>query len=66
MAPVLTGKLPVRGLKVGVILSGGNVDLEPMFQALHDAYPGIITISKGYRQPTCFNTAENIQKRASR
>jgi len=39
---------------------------EPMFQALHDTYPNIITISKGYRQPTCFNTAENIQKRASR
>ena len=36
---------------------------EPMFQALHDAYPNIITISKGYRQPTCFNTADNIQRR---
>jgi hypothetical protein len=24
----------VRGLRVGVILSGGNVDLEPMFHAL--------------------------------
>jgi len=36
---------------------------EPMFQALHDAYPNIITISKGYRQPTCFNTASNIQRK---
>jgi L-ascorbate metabolism protein UlaG (beta-lactamase superfamily) len=35
---------------------------EPMFQALHDAYPNIVTISKGYRQPTCFNTAESIQR----
>jgi threonine dehydratase len=34
VAPILTGRLPVRDLKVGVIISGGNVDLEPMFQAL--------------------------------
>jgi threo-3-hydroxy-L-aspartate ammonia-lyase len=34
VAPILTGRLPVRGLRVGVIISGGNVDLEPMFQAL--------------------------------
>jgi threonine dehydratase len=33
-APVFNGKLPVGGLKVGVIITGGNVDLEPMFQAL--------------------------------
>jgi threonine dehydratase len=34
VAPILTGRLDVRGLKVGVILSGGNVDLDPFFQAL--------------------------------
>jgi threonine dehydratase len=34
VAPILTGRLPVRDLRVGVILSGGNVDVEPMFQAL--------------------------------
>lgn len=34
VAPVLTGRLPVRDLKVGILISGGNVDLEPMFQAL--------------------------------
>lgn len=34
VAAVLSGKLPVRGLRVGIILSGGNVDLEPLFQAL--------------------------------
>jgi threo-3-hydroxy-L-aspartate ammonia-lyase len=34
VAPVLTGKLDVRGLRVGIILTGGNVDLGPMFQAL--------------------------------
>lgn len=34
VAPVLSGGLDVTGLRVGIILSGGNVDLEPMFQAL--------------------------------
>ena len=34
VAPVYHGNLDVRGLRVGIILSGGNVDLEPMFQAL--------------------------------
>ena len=38
VAPVLRGKLDVRGLRVGVILSGGNVDLDPMFQALASAW----------------------------
>jgi threonine dehydratase len=34
VAPVLNGQLPVEGLRVGIIITGGNVDLEPMFQAL--------------------------------
>lgn len=34
LAPVLTRALPVKGLRVGIILSGGNVDLSPLFQAL--------------------------------
>lgn len=34
LAPILSGGLDVKGLRVGVILSGGNVDLEPMFKAL--------------------------------
>lgn len=34
VAPVLTGQLPVCGLRVGIILSGGNVDLSPAFDAL--------------------------------
>lgn len=34
LAPVLLGKLPVRGQRVGIILSGGNVDVDPLFQAL--------------------------------
>jgi threonine dehydratase len=38
VAPVLTGKVPVTGLRVGIILSGGNIDVEPMFQALAAAW----------------------------
>ena len=34
VAPVLNGQLPVEGLRVGIIITGGNVDLEPLFQAL--------------------------------
>jgi threonine dehydratase len=34
VAPLLCGGLEVRGLRTGVILSGGNVDLEPFFQLL--------------------------------
>jgi threonine dehydratase len=34
VAPILSGALDVRGLRVGVILSGGNVDLEPLFRGL--------------------------------
>lgn len=34
VAPILEGHLNVKGMRVGVILSGGNVDLEPMFQAI--------------------------------
>ena len=34
VAPILSGRLAVRDLKAGVIVTGGNVDLEPFFQAL--------------------------------
>jgi threonine dehydratase len=34
VAPLLSAGPAVLGLRVGVILSGGNVDLEPFFQAL--------------------------------
>jgi len=38
IAPFLTRQLKVGGLRVGVIVSGGNVDLEPYFQALASKY----------------------------
>jgi threo-3-hydroxy-L-aspartate ammonia-lyase len=34
VAPVLNRQFPVEGLRVGIIITGGNVDLEPLFQAL--------------------------------
>ncbi|MFO0889695.1 MAG: threonine/serine dehydratase [Isosphaeraceae bacterium] len=34
VAPLLTGGLSLPGLRVGIILSGGNVDVEPFFQSL--------------------------------
>ena len=33
-APILHGRLPLEGRRVGIILSGGNVDLSPLFEAL--------------------------------
>ena len=30
---------------------------EPIFQALKDENPAILTLSKGYREPTCFETS---------
>ena len=38
VAPVYNGSLDVRGLKVGIIISGGNVDLEPWFKSLADRW----------------------------
>jgi L-ascorbate metabolism protein UlaG (beta-lactamase superfamily) len=41
---------------------------EPLFNALKAENPNLITISKGYREPVCFNTRYNIEsrKRASK
>ncbi|HWE39514.1 MAG TPA: pyridoxal-phosphate dependent enzyme [Isosphaeraceae bacterium] len=38
VAPLLTGALPARGLRVGVVLTGGNVDLGPFFKALEERW----------------------------
>lgn len=35
---------------------------EPVFQALKDANPKIVTVSRQYREPICFNTEVNIQR----
>jgi len=35
---------------------------EPLFQAVRDDNPNIVTMSRGYRQPICFNTEVNISK----
>jgi threonine dehydratase len=38
VAPLLSGALSLPGLRVGIILSGGNVDVEPFFQSLADRW----------------------------
>jgi L-ascorbate metabolism protein UlaG (beta-lactamase superfamily) len=35
---------------------------EPLFQAMKDENPDIVTVSKEYREPTCFNTDFNLQR----
>jgi L-ascorbate metabolism protein UlaG (beta-lactamase superfamily) len=35
---------------------------EPVFQALKDANPDLVTVSRGYREPVCFNTEFNISR----
>ena len=39
---------------------------EPLFQALKDENPKLITVSKSYREPVCFNTEYNLQRRGNR
>jgi threonine dehydratase len=39
VAPLWNGRLDVKGIRVGVILSGGNVDLEPLFRAMAAKVP---------------------------
>jgi len=36
---------------------------EPLFQALKDENPAIVTVSRGYREPICFDTENNIERR---
>ncbi len=35
---------------------------EPVFQALKDANPNLVTVSRGYREPVCFNTEINFSQ----
>jgi L-ascorbate metabolism protein UlaG (beta-lactamase superfamily) len=37
---------------------------EPIFQALKDENPNIITVSRGYREPICFDSENFIQRRS--
>jgi L-ascorbate metabolism protein UlaG (beta-lactamase superfamily) len=39
---------------------------EPVFQALKDRDPGLVTVSRGYREPVCFNTEINIESGSRR
>ena len=51
VAPVLNRQLAVEGLRVGVIITGGNVDLEPMFQALATRWLSVDSSSQ-FLKPT--------------
>ena len=35
---------------------------EPVFQAMKDENPNLVTVSRGYREPVCFNTEFNISR----
>jgi L-ascorbate metabolism protein UlaG (beta-lactamase superfamily) len=35
---------------------------EPLFQALKDDNPNLVAVSRGYREPVCFNTDVNIAR----
>jgi hypothetical protein len=36
---------------------------EPLFQAMKDEDPKLVTVSRGYREPTCFNTEYNLSRK---
>ena len=36
---------------------------EPVLQALKDDNPSLVTVSRGYREPVCFNTEVNLRSR---
>lgn len=38
VAPILNRQLDITGLRVGIIITGGNVDLEPLFAALAEKW----------------------------
>ena len=37
---------------------------EPLFQAMKDENPKLVTVSRVYREPVCFNTNNNIERTA--
>jgi L-ascorbate metabolism protein UlaG (beta-lactamase superfamily) len=39
---------------------------EPVFQVLKDANPNLVTVSRGYREPVCFNTEINMMSQKGR
>jgi L-ascorbate metabolism protein UlaG (beta-lactamase superfamily) len=39
---------------------------EPIFQALKAENPKLVTVSRGYREPVCFDTEHNVKRRLGR
>jgi len=38
---------------------------EPLFQALKDEIPNLVTVSRVYREPVCFSSEKNISRGTS-
>ena len=36
--------------------------IEPLTQALKDEFPKLVTVSRNYREPVCFNTEYNVER----
>src|SRR5215831_16918611 len=75
--PALTAKQALEYLRVykpdvimpahhdGALFAGHDAmwrSTEPVFQAMKDENPALITVSRGYREPTCFNTEFNLSR----
>jgi L-ascorbate metabolism protein UlaG (beta-lactamase superfamily) len=75
--PALTAKQALEYLRVykpdvimpahhdGALFAGHDGmwrSTEPVFQAMKDENPALITVSRGYREPTCFNTEFNLSR----
>lgn len=39
---------------------------EPLFRAVKEVNPNLVTVSRGYREPVCFDTENNLQRRQRR
>jgi hypothetical protein len=39
---------------------------EPLFVAMKSEKPDLVTVSKGYREPVCFNTEDHVQRRGKK
>ena len=56
----------VQGTAAACGLSAVIVRAQPVFQTLKDANPSVVTVSRGYREPVCFNTEINMMSQKAR
>jgi len=43
-------------------MTGCGRSTEPVFPGVKDENPDLVTMSRGYREPVCFNTEFNISR----